>query len=77
MRSYWKKICATALGLAGALLLVPFDSQAMPSFARQTGIPEDADHAMDVILRRKPVRIDTASMKLPGELCWVHVEPFQ
>jgi lipid kinase YegS len=31
-------------------------------FARQTGIPEDADHAMDVILRRKPVRIDTASM---------------
>lgn len=31
-------------------------------FARQTGIPEDADHAMDVILSRKPVRIDTASM---------------
>ena len=31
-------------------------------FARQTGIPEDADHAMDVILRRRPVRIDTASM---------------
>jgi len=31
-------------------------------FARQTGIPEDADHAMDVILRRKPVRIDTASI---------------
>ena len=31
-------------------------------FARQTGIPEDADHAMDVILRRSPVRIDTASM---------------
>lgn len=31
-------------------------------FARQTGIPEEADHAMDVILRRKPVRIDTASM---------------
>ncbi|MBA3673188.1 MAG: YegS/Rv2252/BmrU family lipid kinase, partial [Gemmatimonadaceae bacterium] len=31
-------------------------------FARQTGIPEDADHAMDVILRRNPVRIDTASM---------------
>jgi len=31
-------------------------------FARQTGIPEDADHAMDVILRRKPMRIDTASM---------------
>ena len=31
-------------------------------FARQTGIPEVADHAMDVILRHKPVRIDTASM---------------
>ncbi|MDB4912540.1 MAG: lipid kinase [Gemmatimonadetes bacterium] len=31
-------------------------------FARQTGIPEEADHAMDVILRRKPVCIDTASM---------------
>ena len=31
-------------------------------FARQTGIPGEADHAMDVILRRKPVRIDTASM---------------
>jgi diacylglycerol kinase (ATP) len=31
-------------------------------FARQTGIPEDADHAMDVILRYKPVCIDTASM---------------
>jgi diacylglycerol kinase (ATP) len=31
-------------------------------FARQAGIPADADHAMDVILRRKPVRIDTASL---------------
>jgi diacylglycerol kinase (ATP) len=31
-------------------------------FASQTGIPEDADHAMDLILRRKAVRIDTASM---------------
>jgi diacylglycerol kinase (ATP) len=31
-------------------------------FARQTGIPAAADHAMDVILRRNPVRIDTASM---------------
>ncbi len=31
-------------------------------FARQAGIPEAADHAMDVILRRKAVRIDTASM---------------
>ncbi|MGH7677725.1 MAG: diacylglycerol/lipid kinase family protein [Gemmatimonadaceae bacterium] len=31
-------------------------------FARQAGIPGDADHAMDVILLRKPVRIDTASL---------------
>src|SRR5688500_14445270 len=31
-------------------------------FARQIGIPNDADHAMDVILQRKPVRIDTASL---------------
>jgi len=31
-------------------------------FARQAGIPGDADHAMDVILQRKPVRIDTASL---------------
>jgi lipid kinase YegS len=31
-------------------------------FATQAGIPADADHAMDVILRRKAVRIDTASL---------------
>jgi lipid kinase YegS len=31
-------------------------------FATQTGIPADVDHAMDVILLRKPVRIDTASL---------------
>jgi diacylglycerol kinase (ATP) len=31
-------------------------------FARQAGIPADADHAMDVILQRKPMRIDTASL---------------
>jgi len=31
-------------------------------FATQAGIPTDADHAMDVILHRKPVRIDTASL---------------
>lgn len=31
-------------------------------FARQVGIPADADHAMDVILRRKPACIDTASL---------------
>ena len=31
-------------------------------FATQAGIPPDVDHAMDVILRTKPVRIDTASL---------------
>ena len=31
-------------------------------FATQAGIPSDVDHAMDVILRTKPVRIDTASL---------------
>jgi diacylglycerol kinase (ATP) len=31
-------------------------------FARQAGIPPDADHAMDVILLRKPMRMDTASL---------------
>ena len=31
-------------------------------FAKQVGIPLDADHAMDVILHRDPVRIDTAML---------------
>jgi len=31
-------------------------------FANQAGIPSDPDHAMDVILRRKPTRIDTAEL---------------
>jgi len=31
-------------------------------FAAQAGIPANADHAMDVILHRKPVRIDTAAL---------------
>jgi diacylglycerol kinase (ATP) len=31
-------------------------------FARQVGIPIDADHAMDAILRRKPRRIDTGEL---------------
>ena len=31
-------------------------------FARQTGIPLDADHAMDIILQRNPVRIDTGEV---------------
>ncbi|MFL5575807.1 MAG: diacylglycerol/lipid kinase family protein [Gemmatimonadaceae bacterium] len=31
-------------------------------FARQAGIPLDADHAMDVVLRRPPVRVDSAEL---------------
>ena len=31
-------------------------------FARQVGIPPDADHAMDVILQRHPKAFDTASL---------------
>ncbi len=31
-------------------------------FARQVGVPADADHAMDVILHSKPRRLDTASL---------------
>ena len=31
-------------------------------FATQAGIPADVDHAMDVILHRKPMCIDTASL---------------
>jgi hypothetical protein len=33
----WKSIFAAAMGLAG-MFLVSLDSQAMPSFARQTGM---------------------------------------
>ena len=31
-------------------------------FARQVGIPDDPDHAMDVVLRRSPCTIDTADL---------------
>jgi diacylglycerol kinase (ATP) len=31
-------------------------------FARQAGIPDDLDHAMDVVLRREPRTIDTAEL---------------
>jgi lipid kinase YegS len=31
-------------------------------FARQIGVPADADHAMDVVLLREPLRMDTASL---------------
>ena len=40
-------------------------------FATQAGIPADVDHAMDVILRRKPTRIDTASLN--GRPAWLRV----
>jgi lipid kinase YegS len=31
-------------------------------FARQAGIPSDPDHAMDIVLRSAPVRVDTAEL---------------
>jgi lipid kinase YegS len=50
-------------GLAGsdvAFGIIPLGTA--NDFARQTGIPLDLDHAMDVILQRGPVRIDTAML---------------
>ena len=47
-------------GFETALGVLPFGTA--NDFARQAGIPADADHAMDVILRRAPVRMDTASL---------------
>lgn len=44
MRAFWNRVCAIALGLAGVLLLVPVDGQAMPSFARQTGMNCNSCH---------------------------------
>ena len=44
MQHIWKRICAAAFGLAGVLLLVPMDTQAMPSFARQTGMNCNSCH---------------------------------
>ena len=43
MVQMWKKILTTAIGAAGALLL-SVDSQAMPSFARQTGMNCNSCH---------------------------------
>lgn len=48
-------------GMSGsdvALGIIPLGTA--NDFARQAGIPDDADHAMDVILQQPPVRIDTA-----------------
>ena len=47
-------------GLDVALGVIPLGTA--NDFARQVGIPLDADHAMDIILRRNPVRIDTGEV---------------
>src|SRR5918912_3225130 len=50
-------------GLAGSevpLGIIPVGTA--NDFARQVGIPDDPDHAMDVILRRAPRLIDTAEL---------------
>ncbi len=50
-------------GLAGAdvpLGIVPMGTA--NDFARQAGIPLDVDHAMDVILRCKPARVDALAL---------------
>jgi lipid kinase YegS len=50
-------------GLSGsdtALGIVPLGTA--NDFARQAGIPDDTQAAVELILRRKPVRIDTAEM---------------
>lgn len=50
-------------GLAGTdtpLGIIPVGTA--NDFARQAGLPMDPDHAMDVILRRKPRRVDTISL---------------
>jgi lipid kinase YegS len=50
-------------GLAGhdvPLGIVPLGTA--NDFARQVGIPEDAEHALDLILRGDPVRLDTAEL---------------
>lgn len=50
-------------GLSGSnvpLGIVPLGTA--NDFARQTGIPDDVDHAMDVILHHDPVQIDTGEL---------------
>ncbi len=44
MRAWWNRLCAAAMSLAGILLLIPTESQAMPSFARQTGMSCNSCH---------------------------------
>ena len=47
-------------GSETALGIVPLGTA--NDFARQVGIPLDVDHAMDAVLQREPVWIDTASL---------------
>jgi lipid kinase YegS len=50
-------------GLDGSdvpLGIIPFGTA--NDFARQAGIPDDPDHAMDVVLQRAPREIDTAEL---------------
>ena len=47
-------------GLDAALGIIPLGTA--NDFARQAGIPLEPDHAMDVILGRNPVRVDTAEL---------------
>jgi lipid kinase YegS len=50
-------------GLAGSAVplgIIPVGTA--NDFARQAGIPDDPDHAMDVILQRKPVLIDCGEL---------------
>jgi hypothetical protein len=44
MRASLKKFCAVMMGFAGLLLGLPMDTQAMPSFARQTGMNCNSCH---------------------------------
>jgi hypothetical protein len=44
MRAWCNRLLAAAASLAGALLFIPMDSQAMPSFARQTGMNCNSCH---------------------------------
>ena len=49
-------------GLSGDVPLGIIPVGTANDFAKQVGIPIDPDHAMDVILQRKPMRIDTAEI---------------
>ncbi len=44
MQALWKTITGTLVAMVGLVLMVPVDSQAMPSFARQTGMNCNSCH---------------------------------